>query len=637
MFDRLKSFLSNYQVSIAQLGFGDTAHAYKWTKHEALANFERSLYANKAIGVRAQKVAQVDLIMKDAKGDVLENNEWLELLEKPNPHQTGDQFRQLLMKYYDVVGAAYILKVKKDLPFPEAEPTQIPDALYLLRADRVEVMHDEAQTKILGFKYVINGNEKVYEPDAIIYHYRPDPRNPLLGESLLACTLRAIETETQISEYHNRVIRNGGKIGSVINFKQGKTQEQLDEVAESFEKKYAGAANAGRPFLISGEVDVHSQGMSPKEMDFVETKKQVLNDILIATGVPKPLLGIGSGETYANADAEIATFLRDKVKPEVEHLVQTLNWRLIPDGLELDFIDPTPEDVDAKIKKLTALHAANALTTDEKRELFEYEPTEKGDTILVPFNLMPLTEEKPEPRMLSKSFEHPLKNKEFRQEYGKRVDKRARQNEPIMERAIINYFEGQEKRLMEKLNRKRKVTKDVLEDIFTPSVEVALAKEALMPIYRDIFMESGNATAATFNTTFTPNSVVEQAIRDRVALFTNSIVSTTSDQLAKRIADNLAEGGNRQDLVKEVRNLYGDISTGRAKTIARTEVHTATVNGNLESYRQAGFETKIWVTVKDLDVRDEHQIDGEERGIDQVFSNGELYPGESSINCRCQI
>lgn len=641
MFERLKSFLAHSaDIALGQIGFADINHGYKWTRHEALANYERSLYASKAIDVRAKKISQIDYYILDNRGEQVEN-EWSELLRRPNSYQTGDQFMYLAQKYYDIVGASYILKVKGDVPFEDAS---IPDELHILRADQVEVLHDAAQTKILGFRYTKDGKQMTYNRDQVIYHYRPDPRNPLLGESLLSTSLRAIETESQISEYHNRLIRNGGRSGMIINFKSGKTQDQLDEITEKFQHKYAGAENAGRPFLLSGEAEVHNPSMTPTEMDFIETKNRVLSDILIATGVPKPLLGIGSGETYANADAEIATFLRDKIKPELENWSQTFNWQLIPDNLELHFADPTPEDIDRKIKILTALHTSGAVTTNEKREMFDYEETDGGDEILIPFNLRPLNEpdvptpQPTETRSIENKSNHPLAVKAVRKLYAKQVDRRMTAYEKQMYQATVKYFEEQQERVIKKLGRKRKMHKDLLGDMFDVRLEASLAQSALLPTLKEIFLNSATATADTFGFSYTADSNFTEALTNRMETLTESIVSTTSDQLAKRIADTVESGGGRNELVESIQELYTDITLGRANTIARTETHFAMQNGNLEAYRQAGFETKIWVTVGDAAVRDEHaDLDGTEVKLDSIFPNGEMFPGEKSINCRCSI
>jgi uncharacterized protein with gpF-like domain len=85
-----------------------------------------------------------------------------------------------------------------------------------------------------------------------------------------------------------------------------------------------------------------------------------------------------------------------------------------------------------------------------------------------------------------------------------------------------------------------------------------------------------------------------------------------------------------------------------ARTIARTETHSAYEEGRWESVKEAQPTHKMWLSSRDGKVRsfaagDEfnHAIDGEIVPIDELFSNGLMYPlepnGEAGnvINCRC--
>ena len=634
MFARTKSFAMMHVV-----GFGDFNHGYEWTRQNALSDYERSLYVNKAVTVRAQKVGQIQFTMEDMKGNPIEWNEWMELLSKPNPWQSGDQFWYLAQKYYDVVGACFILKVKDNVPFPGERPTE----LRLLRADLVQVLLSDDGSQVLGFDYHNNGKVQHLSTDEVIYHYRPDPRNPLLGESLFASARRAIETEVQISEYQANVLRNGGRLETVLKAGGLTNPEMIDRVLEEYKVKYAGAKNAGRPLVLGSDMELIQQGLNPHELAYMDTKLATLNDIVIATGVPKIMLGVGSNETFANADAEIASFLRDKVKPELEGWVTTLNWRLIPDTIELGFIDPTPEDQERKNTTLKTLHDIGAMTTNEKREQYGLEPIENGDSVLVPMNMVPLMTERPQPaptpapeeKQVSKWL-HPLHNRETRQMYGKGVDARARMLERMFLKRVQVFFEEQHQRVLQRLGAKRKMHKDLVSDIFDQQLEVSLAKTALMGALREVYVSEGEAMAVTYNITFTLNSAVQESILRRAELLTDSIIATTSDQLAERVATVVAEGGNRQDLIKSIANLYTDISDGRAGVIARTETHAAIQNTHMEVYEQAGFPTKIWVAVGDERTRDEHlEMDGEEVPLHAKFSNGLETPSEP--NCRCTI
>ena len=81
-----------------------------------------------------------------------------------------------------------------------------------------------------------------------------------------------------------------------------------------------------------------------------------------------------------------------------------------------------------------------------------------------------------------------------------------------------------------------------------------------------------------------------------------------------------------------------DNSGFRARRIIRTERHRMTWGSSLEFAKEAGSQTKEWRTVGDGRVRNSHRaLNGEIVAIEESFSDGEAYPGESSINCRCHL
>ncbi len=619
--------------------FGDFNHSYNWNRHASLSLYEKSLYANKAISQRALKVGQLNFTILDREGNQTEKGEamkWLNLLDRPNKHQTGDQFWQLAQKYYDVVGAAFILKKSNGIF------GKMPDELKLLRSDKVEVLLSKDGTEILGFQEERQGTNIPYDVDDIIYIYRPDPRNPLLGESLLSASTRAIDTEVSISEYHANVLKNGGKLESIFKIKEAISPEQVDELQSQYEEKYSEARRAGRPLFLGGDIELITTGLKPSELSFLETKISTLDDVCVATGVPKVMLGIGSKETFANADAEIRMFLRDTIKPLMENLVNILNWRLIPDDFELSFVDPTPEDNEEKRKNIKLASDIYSLTTNQKIELtndllgIDNPIIKQGDEILIPFNLSPLKEEKIEQRVEEKKkFYHPLRTKEVRSKYGMKKDALMTGFEKRMLKETKIFFDGQKERVLEALGETKK-RKDLLGFTYDRMLEVSLAKKTLLPILKDIYIENGQDTAETFGLDFIFSSSVLDSIEKRADLFSDSIINTSREQLIREFTESFENKESRAELVKRIEGLYQDISKGRAEVIARTEVHAAVQNSTLETYKQAGMPTKIWVTVGDERVRPEHEeIDGEEVPIDGVFSNGLETPSEP--NCRCQI
>lgn len=658
MFEGIKKFVGNLRTkaSFAMVGFGNWAYNTLWTKSESLSLYEKSLYANKAITKRATSVAKTEFTLKDKGGNPVDSGEgleWLKLLDRPNDNQTGDQFLYLMQKYYDIVGSAFILKKFNGLAYEGRRP----NALEILRSDLVEVITNQEQTEILRFEYNIGGVVHKYLPEEIIYIPNPSPRNPLFGESLLASAVRSIDTEEQISQYHANVLRNGGKLESIFKVKNLSNQQQLDDMEARYKDKYATAVKGGRPLFMGGDIELVTTGLKPSELSFMETKLMTLDDIVIATSVPRILLAMGSKETFANADAGIAVYLKETIKPLVENLVNIFNWRLLPDEFTLGFVDPTPIDKEQKRKDIETADKVHALTTNEKREMLGLEPIKGGDDILVPFNLLPLgteQEKKEETKKTTKGgddlnaslkklikiksgqtkkFKHPLSDKRFRNLYRKQKDSLMTQFEKRMFKAVDAYFKGQEKRLLERVEPE---TKQAIDDILNRSLEISIAKDELLPILRLIMEEQGIDTATTLGLNFSFSRQLEDSLQKRGILFTDSIISTTNEQLQAQFTESFALKETREQLVARINNLYSTISKGRAEVIARTEVHAGMQDTNLEVYKQNDIPIKIWVTVGDDRVRPEHKkLDGEEQPINAVFSNGLQKPSEP--NCRCTI
>jgi Phage Mu protein F like protein len=106
--------------------------------------------------------------------------------------------------------------------------------------------------------------------------------------------------------------------------------------------------------------------------------------------------------------------------------------------------------------------------------------------------------------------------------------------------------------------------------------------------------------------------------------------------------ESLAGDANAARKVERYRDM---LRTLRAERISRTEAGRAYMESGQETMRQAvdsglvSRVVKIWRTVGDDRVRDEHaDMEGQERELspnNEPYSNGEMYPGENSINCRC--
>ena len=680
-FKKLKSLFNDDDNGMGILyqskGLKSTGETYG--KTHFLNAYKASLYVNKAIEKRATKVGEIEFELKRGDKDVEDDkNGIIKLLSKPNAIQSGKQFFALWQKYKDIFGEVFVLMVS-NTQFLERRGVS---ELHLLNP-RYVTKHYLSTGEIEKIDYQPNGGaeSKTYSGEEIIYDSNPDPDNPLNGMSLLQAGMKSITTGTQLDEYQSTILRNGGKIEGVFNFKTtgNLSKIQREELKKDYKDMYAESSKSGVPLFLGGDADYKRLGVSPEELSYIESKKMTLNDICILTEVPKMLLSSSEDIQYNNAETSLRIFLREVVKPLQEQIAEVLNEcrALVPEELELEIEDPTPEDVELKTKVISNGMTNYYMTINEAREMMDMESVDGGDEILTPFSVSPLsqtvaepepmpeplqpTEElKPEPveeppmndepeeKSKKKSINHPLKSYDFRREYWKQGIKKDALYEKKFKALLNRYFKEQKQRMLDNIEQGRITSfkkKSLIDEIFNLRQEIGIGVSLMMPLMKEVARRSGEDAMKLLGTGgFKMNPNIESWLDLKANVFLKQINETTFTKLKSEFADSFANNEGRPELINRLKETYGNISKGRASMIARTETHGITQEATLQGYKQADMPIKIWVAVMDDKTRDSHaEIDGEEVPINYPFSNGLQMPGDPSgppeevINCRCRI
>lgn len=659
--ERIKGFVSG--KSYSGILPGNLPTSLKWGASSYLNANDISLYTNRALTKRSEKVGEIEFIIKDKKEELVEEHPLLELLKKPNKRYTASKFWGLYQTYLDLLGSVYLVKEVNTEPFatPYGEEPKI-KSLHILRPDLVTPKFDD-RGNITHYEYRAGGNIVRYEVAQIVYIFNPDPKNPLVGRSLLKSGIQSIQTEVQISAYHSRVLENGGKVEGVFKFKTPRiTKGQLQQLKDGYDQEYSDARKSGKPLFLGGDADYQKTGLTPDELSYLEAKKMTLEDIVILTGVPKPILASLDGVQFSNADASIRIFLRETIVPLLKALTDSLDQDMLPNELTLSFIDPTPENIEEQLKVLESAKTAGLISTNEGRQLLsdllgkDLPSVTNGDDILIPFNLVPLGaksavkgEDTKSVKKKDNDWHHPLKDEPTRRVYEKMVIKRADVREKLFKSVLKKHLDAQRDRIIEKLQPAKTHVfrkKELLDDVFGLQLEVKIGKDDFMPIIAQLLAEAGHDALNLVDSPhdFNMSADITSWVEKRTDVFINRITETTYETLKTQFAISLADGESRPALIKRIEDTYGDITKARATTIARTEVHGATQYGTMKGYEQAGVTIKIWVTVGDAHVRASHASqDGEEKPMNTPFSNGLMMPGDPAgdaaevINCRCSV
>lgn len=357
-----------------------------WTPRDfaALARegFQRNPIAYRAVRLLAESAASVPLLLYDGANEI-EAHPLLDLLARPNPRLTGAAFRESLAGHLLVAGNAYA-----EVVCLEGTPRE----LHVLRPDRVRVVPGPDGWP-MAFDYTVDGRAIRLPQDAeplpsVLHLTQFDPLDDHYGFAPLAAAARAIDMHNAAAGWNKALLDNAARpSGALVYQGDGKTlsADQFERLKQELEDSYQGAMNAGRPLLLEGGLTWTSMSLSPRDMDFLEARREAAREIAIAIGVPPMLIGIPGEATYANYQEANRAFWRQTVIPLVRRMAASLAQWLTPaygvTGLRLE---PDIDQVEALSAEREALwrrlSAAEFLSEDEKRAAVGYGPRTPGSS-----------------------------------------------------------------------------------------------------------------------------------------------------------------------------------------------------------------------------------------------------------------
>jgi HK97 family phage portal protein len=244
-----------------------------------------------------------------------------------------------------------------------------------------------------------NGTETQYDPAEFVHFRFADPDNDLYGLSPLESLISTVAQDLFAQTYNEAFFANSAQTGIVFNMRNA-SKEEVERNREFLKKEYTSAANAHKPLLLEGDVDVSKSVSSPAEMQFIEGRKQLTMEILAVFDLPYTKLGGTSESANRSQSSENdKTFRSETIKPLQSVVEEVINEQLlyvifnIKDTLfqhaEVDFRDESAQ-MDMYIKGLSH----GIYTINYVRNKLGLPPIEGGDiaSLSTPLGLMPVQE-----------------------------------------------------------------------------------------------------------------------------------------------------------------------------------------------------------------------------------------------------
>lgn len=367
--------------------------------------YQKNVIAFRSVAEVARSVSSVPwtLFEEGANGTEREliNHDILHLLERPNPMQGGTELFEAWTAYLLLSGNTYLEGVTSQLTREPPSAAHPPQELWVKRPDRMRIVVGPVGVPSAYEFRARGGGEGIRFPvDAVtgasaILHVRKfNPLNDYYGQADAEAAAFSVDTHNEIGRWNFSLLKNDGRIPGVLSTDEVLGDEEFARLTEQLEDSFMGSGNAGRPMIMEGGLKWQPTAVTPKQMDYLDSKHSSARDVANAFGVPSQLLGIPGDNTYSNFQEARLALWEQTVIPLLGRMGDALsNWfstiydqelRLRPD------MDKIPALVHRRQAKIQTLESANFLTINEKRTEAGFEEHDDGDVILVPAGLLPL-------------------------------------------------------------------------------------------------------------------------------------------------------------------------------------------------------------------------------------------------------
>lgn len=649
------------------------------------------------VQARAEEVGNIELeLYKD--GEIIEKNEVLDLLYKPNPYMTKRDLFMATQAFLDLDGNSFWYLARAN------DGKGAIQEIYPLRPDRVSIIPSKSNPlAIEGYVFTQPDGQRVPFKQEEILHlknfnpmgYHPFPHR---GMGIVEAAIWAINTDNEARAYNYSFFKNSAKPDGILTT-QGDGAYDADELLRlraEWEATYQGSSNASKVAILGGGMTWTEISRSQKDMDFVAQRTFSRDEILSLFRVPKSIIGITDDVNRANADATIYVFALRTVKPLMQNIVDHLTEMILPeygDDLVFDFVSPVVEDRKESIDEYASAIQAGWLSPNEVREREGLTSVPGGDALYMPIQMVPIgTVSDPDDakalkkgkygkKAVAKKGVKRKKAETVRKEdialaaVEKLLKKRATKSvmpasqklytvkeitkdakaayislwvktihnhtEPL-EKSMKRYFNAQEHEVLTNARATMKgykpssaKAKAASDFLFDEDAAVASGISLITPFIAEYIKTSGTNAGDLLGTTFDPKTtVLQNFIAARAKYFAKSVNDTTADSLLSSIKQGLDNGEGLSDIEKRIAGVY-DIAVGsRTNLIARTEVSAASNEGAKGAYQQAGVDEWQWAVVSPED-EDCLENDGAITKIGSEFPSGATQPPDPHPNCEC--
>jgi len=584
---------------------------------------------------------------------------FLDLMTNVNPFFNRFELWVLTVTFLELTGNAYWWMVK--------DPLGVPRALWNIPSHWMKIVPSK-ETFIAGYVMQQPGSPtKVpFDVEDIIHFKYPSPFSLYYGCPPMYAAAYDIDINRELKAHGVNFLMNNAQPGGVLYTDQRLGDKEFERLRTMWNMRHKGGSNAGKMAILEAGLKYEKTGSNLQELQFPETSRNVRDSILAIFGVPASKLGLVEDVNRANADANDYTYQKDTVRPRLKLIEEKLNEKMMPiydTGIVCEFDNNIPDDRDFRLREQSEHIRSGYSSIDDERVEDGKDPYATPETSmpLIPFSVLPAGSPKPEPvdQGTAPQDEKAKGYKPLHETKDKRTRKwevfaaMTQPQEKHFGTSMKRFFERQRQIVMDNVNKYKAypVKAGFEANILFPMGEENERLKMIAKAYVEESFKSGTLlgynelnNSVDFNL-IEPNII--RAVEKRVGFFAESVNKNTANLIKEALDQGVSTGESIDKIAGRIDDIFNFSEKFRSVRIARTEVIGAANEGQLWAYRENGVEAKMWITARDENVRESHQIEGQTIEINERFTlaDGEHldYPGDRDasvgniVNCRCCV
>jgi HK97 family phage portal protein len=358
------------------------AFALSWAKRQQYAiyyeMYRQHPVVRAAIEKKAQSAVASGYHFKPADADDTLNNRKAEILERFFRRSHSQQLLRLTYKDLDIYGECFWLIIRS-----------IAEARTPMKAMRLNPRFMQPTVKdgvITKWTYgPVSGVENAidYPVDVILHFKLDDPENDTGGLSPLNSIQRAVAQDIYAMEYNESFFKNSAQTGTIFIVKTS-TGDEAKRNREWLEQNYVGPENAHRPLLLEGDVVVEKSVSNPAEMQFLEGRKFLRQEIAMVLEIDLDKLGLHEDSNRSVSKEVNDAFRAESIWPRQAVLEEVINNGLIDaifgwDDILFQFSDKDPRQTQDQADTMDKNLKSGRESVNEQRQKMGKAPIPGGD------------------------------------------------------------------------------------------------------------------------------------------------------------------------------------------------------------------------------------------------------------------